>query len=203
MKRTLIIGTGNTHKVSEIAPLLAGLDFDLKAAGEYGPFAPVEDGDTLEANAEIKARAAIELSGEWAIADDTGLFIDALDGRPGIYAARYAGEHCSFADNIKKVLGEMRGVPDEKRTATFSCVIAFARPSEAIKLFRGDCKGEITTGPRGNGGFGYDPIFVISSVKKSFAELSAGEKNGISHRSIAVKQCRDFLSKLLTRNPKP
>src|SRR6185503_10270904 len=99
--RTLVIGTGNPHKVQEIAPLLAGLDVNLRAAGEYGPFNPVEDGNTLEENALIKARAALKFSGEWAISDDTGLEIDALGGRPGIYAARYAGEGCTFADNIR------------------------------------------------------------------------------------------------------
>ena len=128
MSRTLVVGTNNRHKLSEIAPLLEGLDVLLRAAKEYGPFDPIEDGKTLEENAIIKARAAMELSQEWSISDDTGLEVDALGGRPGIYAARYAGEGCSFADNIQKLLHELEGVPEERRTARFACVIALCRP---------------------------------------------------------------------------
>ena len=195
--QTLVLGTGNKHKVQEIAPLLTGLPFTVKAAGEYGPFDPDETGSTLEENALIKARAALELSGEWAISDDTGLFIDGLDGRPGIYAARYAGPGCSFADNVRKVLGEMQGIPLEKRTATFACVIALCRPGQEPQLFRGECKGRISLAERGTGGFGYDPIFVIDELQKSFAELSTEEKNRVSHRSIATKMCRAALEKLV------
>jgi XTP/dITP diphosphohydrolase len=199
--RILVLGTGNKHKVGEIAPLLAGLNLELKAAGEYGPFHPDEHGTTLEENALIKARAAMELSGQWAIADDTGLYIDALGGRPGIYAARYAGEQCNFDDNIRKVLAEMRDVPDAQRTATFSCVIALCRPGAQPQLFRGDCKGWITRERRGTGGFGYDPIFVIEALNKSFAELSPEEKNTLSHRAIAVKLCRTALEGQLGNAP--
>ncbi|HYG75110.1 MAG TPA: RdgB/HAM1 family non-canonical purine NTP pyrophosphatase [Planctomycetota bacterium] len=195
--RTVVIGTGNKHKVQEISPLLSGLPITLKAAGEYGPFDPVEDGSTLEENAIIKAKAALKLSGEWSISDDTGLYIDALDGRPGIYAARYAGEGCSFADNINKVLREMQGVPLEKRIAKFACVIALCRTGCEPVTFRGECSGWIRTEPRGGGGFGYDPIFVISGLEKTFAELTAQEKNTVSHRSIATKLCRAALEKLL------
>jgi len=194
--RTLVIGTGNKHKVQEIAPLLAGLPFNLKAAGDYGPFNPAEDGNTLEENAIIKARAAMALSGEWSLSDDTGLEIDALDGRPGLYAARYAGEGCSFADNVHKVLREMQGVLLEKRTAKFACVIALCRPGHEPQTFRGECSGYIRTDARGTGGFGYDPIFVISGLEKTFAELSAEQKNTVSHRAIATKQCRSALEKL-------
>jgi len=195
--RTLVLGTGNKHKVQEIAPLLGGLPVTVKAAGEYGPFDPDESGATLEANSLIKANAALGLSSEWSISDDTGLFIDALDGRPGIYAARYAGEGCSFADNIRKVLKEMQGVPFEKRTALFACVITLCRPGHAPLHFRGECKGRIWEQERGTGGFGYDPIFVIDELQKSFAELTTEEKNRVSHRAIAVKQCRAALEKLL------
>lgn len=195
--RTLVLGTGNKHKVQEIAPLLAGLPVTVKAAGEYGPFDPDETGDTLEANSLIKASAALELSREWSLSDDTGLFIDALDGRPGIYAARYAGPNCSFSDNINKVLREMDGVPLEKRTASFACVITLCRPGYDPLYFRGDCKGHIWPSVRGNSGFGYDPIFVIDELQKSFAELTVEEKNRVSHRAIAVKLCRAALEKLL------
>ena len=201
--RILVLGTGNAHKVQEIAPLLAGLPVTLKGAGDYGEFDPDESGSTLEENALIKARAAMELSHEWALADDTGLEVDALDGRPGIYAARYAGPGCSFADNVRKLLGELKGVPLEKRTAKFSCVIALCRPGCEPVTFRGECNGHIALEPRGNSGFGYDPVFIIDKVHKTFAELSAVEKNEISHRSIAVKLCKQFLVSELSRPVPP
>ena len=200
MRRQIIVmGTGNAHKVAEIAPLLnaAGLDIDLRAASAYGVFDPDECGASLEENAIIKARAAMTLSGEWALSDDTGLFVDALDGRPGIYAARYAGPGCSFDDNIRKMLGEMSGVPEGKRGATFSCVIALCRPGLEPLTFRGDCRGRILEARRGVGGFGYDPIFIIDGIEKSFAELNTAEKNVVSHRAIAVKKCREELTKLM------
>ena len=198
-KKIIVMGTGNAHKVAEIAPLLnaAGLDIDLRAASAYGEFDPDECGATLEENAIIKARAAMTLSGEWALSDDTGLFVDALDGRPGIYAARYAGPSCSFDDNIRKMLGEMSGVPEGQRGATFSCVIALCRPGLEPLTFRGDCRGRILEARRGVGGFGYDPIFIIDGIEKSFAELNTAEKNVVSHRAIAVKKCREELTKLM------
>src|SRR5947207_2145469 len=129
MGRILVLGTNNNHKVRELAPLLSDIGVDLRPASDYGPFDPPESGATLEENALIKARAALQLSGEWAIADDTGLFVDALNGRPGIYAARYAGVGCTFADNIRKLLRELEGIPLSQRTAQFSCVIALCRPN--------------------------------------------------------------------------
>src|SRR5689334_17276656 len=114
-KRVIVLGTGNKHKVAEIAPLLSDLNIELRAASDYGHFDPEESGSTLEENALIKARAAMMLSNEWSISDDTGLFVDALNGRPGIYAARYAGPGCTFEDNIRKLLNDLDGVPDEKR----------------------------------------------------------------------------------------
>jgi XTP/dITP diphosphohydrolase len=197
MNRILVLGTGNKHKVGEIAPLLEGLPITLRAAGEYGPFHPDESGTTTEANAIIKARAAMELSGEWAIADDTGLEVDALGGQPGIYAARYAGPECDFNKNMQKVLRELQGVPDEKRTARFVCAIAFCRPGHEPLTFRGDCPGRIGHDRRGGGGFGYDPIFFMQGLDKTFAELSAEEKNTISHRALAVKAFRRALETIL------
>lgn len=196
MSRILVLGTGNTHKAQEIAPLLDGLGVSMRAAGEYGPFDPDETGSTLEENAIIKARAALSLSNEWSIADDTGLEVDALDGRPGIYAARYAGPACSFDDNIRKLLGELQGVPDEKRTARFVCVIAFCRPGREPMTFRADCAGHILQERRGGQGFGYDPVFLVDGLGKSFAELTLDEKNGVSHRSRAVRLLRAELENL-------
>ncbi|MGD0094703.1 MAG: non-canonical purine NTP pyrophosphatase, partial [Planctomycetota bacterium] len=143
MNRILVLGTNNPHKVQEIAPLLAGLPITLRAAGEYGHFQPEEDGNTAEENALIKARTALELSGEWSLADDTGLDIRALGGRPGIHAARYAGPQCNFDDNIRKVLSEMAQVPDAERQAAFFCVIALCRPGQEPRTFRGECTGRI------------------------------------------------------------
>lgn len=199
IRKILVLGTGNNHKVAEISPLLneTGLNLDVRTASSYGAFDPDESGVTLEENALIKARASMALSGEWSISDDTGLFVDALNGRPGIYAARYAGIGCTFADNIRKLLGELEGIPQGLRGATFSCVIALCRPGHEPLTFRGDCRGHISLRPSGEGGFGYDPVFVIDAVDKSFAELTTAEKNSISHRSLAVKKCREALKGLL------
>jgi XTP/dITP diphosphohydrolase len=202
MPRTLVLGTGNPHKVQEIAPLLSGLDLDLRAAGSYGPFDPVEDGETLEANALLKARAALDLSGAWSIADDTGLFVDALDGQPGIYAARYAGPGCTFADNVRKLLKELQGVPPKRRTATFICVIALCRPDGQEEIFRGEIGGRILDAPRGAQGFGYDPVFApVDGDGRCFAEYPADEKNAVSHRGQATRQLRARLAELLDQRP--
>lgn len=197
MKRTLVLGTGNRHKLGEIEPLLGGLDVSLRTAGEYGTFAPVENGATLEANAILKAENALHLSNEWSFADDTGLEVDALGGRPGIHAARYAGPSCEPSKNIDKLLHELQGVPTERRTARFVCVIAFCRPGIPPQTFRGSCAGHILTTRRGTSGFGYDPVFLVDGLDKSFAEMSMDEKNRLSHRACAVKLFRTELVKLL------
>jgi XTP/dITP diphosphohydrolase len=197
MPRILVVGTNNRHKLGEIAPLLDGLGLQLRAAGEYGRFEPVEDGATLDENAILKADAALKLSGEWSIADDTGLGVDALGGRPGMYAARYAGEGCTFADNVRKLLGEMQGVPEGRRGATFVCVIALCRRGAAPLTFRASCRGRILEQPRGTGGFGYDPVFQLEGMDRAFAELTPGEKNQLSHRARAVRLLRAELARLL------
>lgn len=191
--KTLVIGTGNKNKVAEILPLLEGLGLSPRPATTYGHFDPVEDGKSLEDNATIKAVAAMKLSGEWSIADDTGVYVDALDGRPGIYAARYAGEGCQFIENVKKVLRELEGVPDEKRTATFATVIAFRRPGHEVVTFRGEIKGRMLSEFRGSAGFGYDPIFLVDGHGKTFAEMDTTTKNKISHRAIAMKKCVEYI----------
>lgn len=195
----LVLGTGNKNKVFEIAPHLEGIGIDLKIAGQYGPFDPVEDGGTLEANALIKAKAAsnlvLEKTGhlQFSIADDTGLFIDALDGRPGVYSARYAGENCHFIENVKKVLTEMADVPEEKRTAKFVCVIALVMADQKMDMFRGELSGTILKEPRGSSGFGYDPIFHVPSLGKTLAEIEPEHKNRISHRGLAMSAFRKKL----------
>lgn len=209
--KTLIIGTGNKNKVAEIVPLMKGIEVDLRLATTYGHFDPEENGSTLEENAIIKAKAAMELSGEWAFSDDTGIYVDALDGRPGIYAARYAGKGCEFIENVKKVLRELEGVPETKRTATFATVIAFCRPGHEPRTFRGECTGRILTEFRGSAGFGYDPIFQLDGLDKTFAEMSQEEKNSLSHRAKAMKlftnilpmtmACDVFIAEYIKKHP--
>jgi len=202
MAPILVLGTNNKHKVEEIAPLLAGTGVTVRTAGEYGPFDPEETGTTLEENAVLKARAALELSREWSIADDTGLEVDALGGRPGIYAARYAGEGCSLVDNINKLLEELSGVPLSKRNARFVCVIALCRPGREPMTFRAVCAGRILETRRGTHGFGYDPVFFVDEVGRSFAEMTMDEKHCVSHRARAVKLLRTELVRgLLFSNP--
>ncbi|MCZ7643977.1 MAG: RdgB/HAM1 family non-canonical purine NTP pyrophosphatase [Planctomycetota bacterium] len=199
MARILVVGTNNTHKLDEIRPLLAGVNVVLRAAGEFGAFDPIEDGKTLDENAILKARAALNLTGEWSIADDTGLEVDALDGRPGLYAARYAGEGCTFRDNIAKLLRELDGVPEARRTARFVCVIALCRPGDEPATFRATCPGRILEAPRGGLGFGYDPVFFADDAGKALAELTLEEKNRLSHRARAVKLFRSELKNLLSQ----
>jgi XTP/dITP diphosphohydrolase len=197
MPRTLVVGTNNRYKLDEIAPLLDGLGLTLRTAGEYERFEPAEDGATLEENAILKAREALALSGEWSIADDTGLEVDALGGAPGVHAARYAGPGCTFADNVRKLLRALDGVPDQRRTARFVCVIALCRPGADAAVFRAVCPGRILSACRGRQGFGYDPVFLMDGLDKTFAELSLAEKNLCSHRARAARMLRGELEKLL------
>ncbi len=195
--RVLVIGSGNLDKLSEIGAILADLPVSLKPAGDYGRFDPDEESDTLEGNAKIKAEAARDLSGQWAIADDTGLFVDALGGKPGIYAARYAGPDGDYEANRRKLLNKMKGIPAGNRGARFVCAIAFARPGEKTLLFRGTVEGEITESPRGSGGFGYDPVFFAPEIGMTLAEAPPALKNSISHRYRALAAFRTTLERLL------
>ncbi|MCX7805134.1 MAG: RdgB/HAM1 family non-canonical purine NTP pyrophosphatase [Planctomycetota bacterium] len=195
--RVLVIGSGNPDKLGEIEAILAGLPVSIRPAAAYGRFDPVEDSATLEGNAEIKAVAARDLSGQWAIADDTGLFVDALGGEPGVHAARYAGPDGNYEANRRKLLECMRGVPKGKRGARFVCVIAFARPGEPTLFFRGTVEGEITESLRGSGGFGYDPVFFASEIGMTLAEAPPALKNSISHRYRALAAFRAAFARLL------
>ena len=154
----------------------------------------VEDGDTCEANAVKKARAIAEFTGLPAVADDTGLEVDALGGRPGVYAARYAGEDATYEDNCRKLLRELMGVPREQRTARFLTVAAIALPSDGIRVAQGTLEGMIAEEASGTLGFGYDPVFLIPKLGKTLAQLSADQKNTISHRAKAFAKVREMLS---------
>ena len=197
MIRELVLATRNRHKVIELVALLGDLDIKIRTLDEFpGAQEVVEDGDTCEANAVKKARAIAEFTGLSAVADDTGLEVDALDGRPGIYAARYAGEDATYEDNCRKLLRELMGVPREQRTARFLTVAAIALPSGEIRVAQGTLDGVIAEEASGTLGFGYDPVFLIPELGKTLAQLSANEKNRISHRAKAFTQARDLLREM-------
>lgn len=187
----IIFATGNKHKLQEAQQIL-GLEFTLRTSAESGITEDIpETSDTLKGNAIQKAMYIWDRLHTNCFADDTGLEIDALNGAPGVYSARYAGEKCSFQDNIVKVLKELEGVP-APRTARFRCVVALVVDGQ-ITTFDGIVEGEITLEPRGNGGFGYDPIFKPQGYDRCFSELSADEKNSISHRGMAMKLLSEHL----------
>jgi XTP/dITP diphosphohydrolase len=194
MIRELVLATRNRHKREELAALLGDLGITIRTLDEF-PGAPdvVEDGDTCEANAIKKARAIAEFTGLPAVADDTGLEVHALGGRPGVYAARYAGEDATYEDNCRKLLQEMVGVPREQRTARFLTVAAIALPSDGVRVAQGTLEGAIAEEARGTLGFGYDPVFLIPELDKTLAQLSPDQKNTISHRAKAFTQAKDVL----------
>jgi XTP/dITP diphosphohydrolase len=199
MRRDVVLATRNRHKGAELAELLADLPFRIRTMDEF-PDVPdvVEDGETCEANAVKKARAVSDATGLLAVADDTGLEVDALGGRPGVYAARYAGMQATYEDNWKKLLREMTGVPRDRRTAHFVTVAAVASPSDVVAVTTGRLDGLIAEEPVGERGFGYDPVFYVPELGKTLAELSGEEKNRISHRAKAFAEVREvLLSRLL------
>lgn len=199
---TVVVATGNPHKVTEIEAILGPLmsDYRFVALGELGDFPdPVEDGSTFYENALIKARAALDETGfSTAVADDSGLCVDALDGAPGIFSARWAGEHGNDEANNQKMLREMAAVPEEKRQAHFhSSVVLVTRDEDGEEILAGagDCPGRIGFELRGEHGFGYDPLFLMDDVPgKTMAELTADEKNKISHRYRALQDLANKLN---------
>ena len=192
----LVLATRNQHKVSEISDMLADLGIRVRSLAEFaGAPEVIEDGTTYAENALKKARSAAAFTGKPALADDTGLEVDVLDGEPGVHAARYAGEHCSFQDNIRKLLTALKGVPKEQRAARFVCVMALVMPDGREELVRGELEGRITEEPAGVGGFGYDPVFFSLQAKKTLAELSPDEKNRISHRRRAFDLARELFKR--------
>jgi len=197
MIRELVLATRNRNKVIELVALLGDLGIKIRTLDEF-PDAPdvVEDGDTCEANAVKKARAIAESTGLPAVADDTGLEVDALGGRPGVYAARYAGEDATYEDNCQKLLRELAGVPREQRTARFLTVAAIALPLDGIRVAQGTLEGVIAEEASGTLGFGYDPVFLIPELGKTLAQLPADQKNTISHRAKAFTQAKDLLREM-------
>jgi XTP/dITP diphosphohydrolase len=197
MIRELVLATRNRHKAAELLMLLGDPRIIIRTLDEF-PGAPdvVEDGDTCEANAVKKACAIAEYTGLPAVADDTGLEVDALGGRPGVYAARYAGEHATYEDNCRKLLLELTGVSPAQRTARFLTVAAIALPSGRVRVAQGVLDGMIAEEASGTLGFGYDPVFFVPELGKTLAQLSADQKNTISHRAKAFTQAKDLLHEM-------
>ncbi len=192
-----ILASNNKHKLEEIHEILKDFKYDLLSMHDAGlvNFEIVEDGDTFEANSLIKAKAVMKELGILSIADDSGLMVDHLNGAPGVYSARYAGENCDYHDNNKKLLEELKDVPFEKRTAKFVSVITMLFENGDTIVARGEAKGHIAFEYHGDNGFGYDPLFIDINSNKSFAELKPEEKNAISHRGNALEILKDKLSK--------
>ncbi|MGN2618811.1 XTP/dITP diphosphatase [Bacillus stercoris] len=189
-----IIATHNPGKVKEFKEILEPRGYDVKSLAEIGFTEEIEEtGHTFEENAIVKAEAVAKAVNKMVIADDSGLSIDNLGGRPGVYSARYAGEQKDDQANIDKVLSELKGIEKEQRTARFRCALAVSIPGEETKTVEGHVEGYIAEEPRGEYGFGYDPIFIVKDKDKTMAELTSDEKNKISHRADALKK----LSKLL------
>jgi XTP/dITP diphosphohydrolase len=196
--RRLIVATGNAHKVEEFVSLLPGCGFEVVSAKVCGGMPDViEDGDSFSANAAIKARVlkAIAPAEAWVVSDDSGLEVDALDGAPGIYSARYAGESMADGENLRKLLVELEGVPVAERSGCFRCVLCLISSEGVEYYFDGACEGTIATEATGDHGFGYDPVFVPNGYNQSFAELGDSVKSRLSHRALAVEKMRAFLKK--------
>ncbi|WKZ33506.1 MAG: XTP/dITP diphosphatase [Thermodesulfobacteriota bacterium] len=190
----LVIATRNRGKAKEIAAMLEGAGVEAVSLNEYPSLAlPPETGRSFRENALLKARFVAEATGLPALSDDSGLEVDALSGAPGVFSARYAGEGATDADNCAKLLAALEGVPEDKRTARFRCAVAFVEPGNTEEVFEGEFEGKIAAEPRGRGGFGYDPVFIVPGTGLTVAELKPGEKDRISHRAMALSAFREFL----------
>ncbi|MBI2832423.1 MAG: XTP/dITP diphosphatase [Chloroflexi bacterium] len=193
----LLLATNNQGKVREYKSLLVDVPCKLVTMAEKGiSTAVAEVGKSLEENARLKATILAAESGLLTLADDSGLWVDALDGEPGVISARYAGENASDSDRCNYLLARLKDVPWEKRTASFKCVIAVAAPDGVVEYCRGECGGFITFEPRGEQGFGYDPLFYLPEFDKTMAELPLEIKNRISHRARAAMQVPRAIQKL-------
>lgn len=195
MTARLVLATTNQGKVAELRRILAGLDVELLSADEVALPDVEETGATFEDNALLKARQSARACGLACVSDDSGLVVDALDGEPGVYSARYAGRHGDDEANLRRVLERMRGVVE--RSARFVCVAALASPEGREWIARGELEGVLIDHPRGTGGFGYDPIFVPLGDSRTTAEIAPEEKDAISHRGKAFRALRPAVEELL------
>ena len=191
----IIVATGNQGKLSEIKEILVDCNFDLSSLKDH--FSPIpqipETGSTFLENARIKADWVFEKTGIWSLADDSGLEVDALNGAPGVWSARFAGEECSSEENNQKLLRLLGDSPFEARTARFRCVIVLKTGKDSYLSTEGVCEGKIGFMPEGSEGFGYDPLFYPEGYDCTFAQLDSAEKNAISHRGKALKKLRESL----------
>ena len=194
----IVLATRNRDKIKEITKILDGLRVEISSALDFPGLEEVEeDGKTLEENAAKKALVVNKFTNQLAIADDSGLEVDALEGRPGVYSSRFAGEDATYDDNNKKLLELMEYVPPKNRSSRFVCVVAIADKGKVKKIIKGTCEGTIAFEPRGETGFGYDPLFIIPKYNKTFAELGPDIKNKISHRAKAFLETKKFLEESL------
>lgn len=192
----LALATRNQDKLQEINHALKELPIRLlEPPADFTP--PEETGSTCEENALAKARALALALGIPALADDSGLFVDALGGLPGVHSSRFAGENATYADNVNKLLVMMQNVEDGKRTARFVCITALVWPHGRFELLRGECSGLIRAEPRGNAGFGYDPVFLIPGLGRTFAQMTIAEKEGMSHRGRALALLKERLQRYI------
>ncbi len=191
----LVLATANQGKKKELQALLTGSGVELVSLLEYPQLVlPEETGTTFIANARIKARFVVEVTGHWALSDDSGLVVDALAGAPGVHSARYAGPHASDTENNLKLLQALAEVPDNQRSAAFVCVVVLASPAGEEFIFTGSCRGRIGRQLIGAGGFGYDPLFLVEQdFCLSMAQLSSTGKSAISHRGQALREFRQWL----------
>lgn len=199
MTSRLVLASHNRKKARELRSILEPLGMELLSLADFpGAPEPEETGDAFAENAVIKAASAAAFTGLPALADDSGLEVDALDGRPGVRSARFAGENAGDQENNALLLKELEGIPKLRRSARFVSVIAFVRPGGAAVTFRGTTEGRILDAPRGTGGFGYDPLFWSNALRRSFGEAEAEAKNRVSHRGRALMQFVEYINRNLT-----
>lgn len=203
MKR-IVLATRNEAKSAELQRMLADLPLEVRTLRDYPHVPPLpEEGETYEANARSKALAVARWLNEVALADDSGLEVDYLEGQPGARSARFLGEEATDEDRNREILQRLEGVPPENRTARYRAVVAVAFPDGRVYTFEGTCEGAIALEPRGTGGFGYDPIFYLPELDRTVAELNPQEKDLISHRGQAVRKAREFLLTLMREQRHP
>jgi XTP/dITP diphosphohydrolase len=196
MVNILVLATTNQNKVKEFQEMLGDFPVQIKSVADFGPIPEcIEDGETFDDNAYKKAWHTAKILGLPAIADDSGLVVEALEGAPGVYSARYAGDDASDEDNCRKLLKEMKG--KRNRKAAFKCVLSIAVPSGPALTYEGSCEGTILEEKRGESGFGYDPLFYFEKFNKSFAECNSKEKNEVSHRGRALAEFRNEFDKVM------
>lgn len=195
MAKNLIVATSNKGKLNEIREVLSEMNLNIISMRDAGYFDEIEEnGRTFEENALIKVRAVHKLTGGYVIGDDSGLEVDYLNGMPGVFSSRFAGENATDEDRNRKLVRLLDGVPDEMRTARFVCVIAVMLPDENTIIAKGVCEGKIGFSMVGEKGFGYDPLFIVGNLKKTMAQLDMKEKNSLSHRGKALEEIRRKLT---------